>query len=158
LNIFIPIKYSFGLVSHVFNTLSYKFNLLFEKREDTKLTINKNKISNKIIYSNVSIPYDDSIIKINSEIAVDSNNNVSCTNLQNDIFDELMEKYVKLIDDDDEINKININLIHSSDKIKVYIDAIDLIYIKNIEKCISYIATHSYTIIFDLCLKNMKKY
>lgn len=197
LNIFIPIKYSFRLVSQGFNALSYKFNSLFEKKfvpikeksideyaysletsnlflsnlikyieneknscefekkDDTKLIINKNKISNKIIYSNISIPYDDSIIKITSEIVVD-NDNVSCTNSRNDIFDELMEKYVKLIDND-EINKIMIDLFHSSDKIDVINNGMTMVYINNIEECICYIKKYCYIIIFYMCLKKYKK-
>lgn len=197
LNIFIPIKYSFGLISQGFNTLSYKFNSLFEKKfipieektideyayslessnlflsnlikyveneknscefekkDDTKLTINKNKISNKILYSNISIPYDDSIIKITSEIAVD-NDNVSCTNSRNDIFDELMEKYVKLIDND-EINKIMIDLSYSLHTIDVLIDGVRMFYIINIEECTIYIKNYCYFIIFNMCLKKYNK-
>jgi hypothetical protein len=197
LNIFIPIKYSFGLVSRGFNSLSYKLNSLFEKKfipieektideyayslvssnlflsnlikyveneknlcefekiEDTKLTINKNKISNKIVYSNISIPYDDTIIKITSEIAVD-NDNISCTNSPNDIFDELMKKYIELIDDV-ELNKITIGLSHSSHKTDVSIDGFKLIYFINIEKCIDDNIIYCYMIIFNLCMKKYEK-
>lgn len=197
LNIFIPIKYSFGLVSRGFNGLSCKFNSLFkkkfvpieempideyvyslessnlflsnlmkyieneknlcefEKKEDTKLTITKNKISNAIVYSNISIPYDGSIIKINSEIAVD-NDTVSCTNSSNDIFDELMEKYVKLIDDD-EINKIMISLNCSSQKMNVFIDDYRMYCINNIEQCNNIIISYPHMIIFTLCLKKYEK-
>lgn len=196
-NVFIPIKYSFGLVSRGFNSLSYKLNSLFEKKfipieektidenaysletsnlflsnlikyieneknscefekiEDTKLTINKNKIYNKIFYSNVSIPYDGSIIKINSEIAVD-NNNVSCTNSTNDIFDELMIKYIELIDDD-ELNKIMIKLSYSLNKIDVSIDGYIMYYFKNIEERSDHITIYCYMTIFKMCMKKYEK-
>lgn len=197
-NVFIPIKYSIGLVSRGLNSISYKFNSLFEKKfipieeksineyaysldisnlflsnlikyienekkscefekiEDTKLTINKNKIYNKIFYSNVSIPYDGSIIKINSEIMVDNNNNVSCTNYTNDIFDELMIKYIQLIDDN-ELNKIMIKLSYSLNKIDVSIDEYSMIYFNNIEEYSDYITIYCYMIIFKMCLKKYEK-
>ena len=127
----------------------------FEKKDDTKLTINKNKISNKIVYSNVTIPYDASVIKITSDIVVDYDN-ISCTNSQNNIFNELTEKYVKLIDDD-KINNIHINILHSSEKTDVIVNGIKMNYSCDIEKNNYSVVNYCYMIIFYLCLKKYEK-
>lgn len=203
LNIFIPIKYSFGLVSRGFNGLSCKFNSLFEKKfvpieempsdehtyslessnlflsnlikyveneknscefekvEDTKLTINKNKVSNEIFYSNVSIPYDDSIIKITSEIIV-NDDNISCVKSSNTIFDDLMEKYIQFINDDDGLNKIKIDFYHTSHSTSIWIGGHNIIYITNIKEMKNptnnnEYAKQCYSYIFHLCLKKYNK-
>lgn len=86
------------------NLLNYienkKNNCTFEKIEDTTLKIEKNKIFNKITYTNIVIPFDDIIIKMNDIIL--NGTNIDIGNFKNnDIFDEMMDKFIIQLDSPD---------------------------------------------------------
>lgn len=127
----------------------------FEKVEDTELIINKNKIFNNITYSNISIPYDNHIIKINSNIFIGFDG-IKCDSSSNNIFETLMEKYIDLIDDSS-LNNIDIIIERRLKGIKVYIDEHDTFYVENADGCKFIIENNINTIIFSLCLTKYNK-
>lgn len=69
----------------------------FKKTEDQNLKLKKNKIYNNVIYSNITIPYENTVIKICNNIIFDSEI-IKCENGMC-IFEELMETYIDLLDD-----------------------------------------------------------
>lgn len=76
-----------------------KNQCFYNKIDDKKFMIVKNKVINKYSYSNIKIPYFETIININSTINYD-NENIYANIDQNSFLDELIDKYINLIDDE----------------------------------------------------------
>ena len=101
----------------------------FEKIEDTDLKFDRNKIFNNIIYSNIKIPYSNAVIKIYNQITTDGKNIdcevASCSN----IFEELMEYFIDLIDDSG-VSLIDIKIENLVNNIKFKIGNYCITYMK----------------------------
>jgi ATP-dependent 26S proteasome regulatory subunit len=98
-----------------------KSNCKFDKFYEENIIIEKKQTNNKIIYSNISLKYQDLNIKIQEDLIYDGINNIQKNDFKfsRDIFDDLMDKYINMIDDN-VVKNIILNEICSVEYYKQY--------------------------------------